>query len=176
MKKIFSLLILVMFINTTSSCESDDICDPDTPTTPRLTITFYDLNNVLKPVRNLFVEGEGMDSGFLFNGVSTIKIPLNINEDNAKFSFTLNYDDKNPANTFTDILEFNYTRQTIYVSRACGYKINYTLNPIGTTPKAVILNNNPASNKDGNWMKLINVIDYNVINEYETQINIYYQF
>ena len=166
-----------MLINTTSSCESDDICDPNTPTTPRLIITFYDGNNVLKPVTKLLILGEGMDTGILFNGVSTIEVPLNINENKAKYSFTLNYDEKNPdnPNTYTDTLEFNYTRQTLYVSRACGYKVNYTLNPKGTTPHAVILNNNPET-KTGNWISFFQVIDYNVINEYETQIKINYKY
>ena len=74
MKKIFSLLILVMLINTTSSCESDDICDPNTPTTPRLIITFYDGIEALKSVNRLYVLGEGMDpkDGLEFNGVNTI--------------------------------------------------------------------------------------------------------
>ena len=172
MKKIFSLLILMMLVNTTSSCESDDICDPNTPTTPRLIITFYDDKEVLKPVSRLFVLGEGMETGLPFNGVNTIQVPLNINENKAKFTFTLN--DKT-ANALTDTLEFNYTRETLYVSRACGYKVNYTLNPKGTIPQAVILNNNPET-KSGNWITLIKVIDYNVINEYETQINIYYKY
>ncbi len=168
-----------MLINTTSSCESDDICDPDTPTTPRLTITFYGGDGVLKPVTNLYVVGQEMnpDSGFLFNGASTIHIPLNINENSAKYIFTLNYDDRNPANTFTDTLEFNYSRETLYVSRACGYKVNYTLNPKNDTiPHPVILNNNPDDLLNGNWMRLIKVIDYNVINENETQINISYLY
>ena len=176
MKKIFSLLILVLFINTTSSCESDDICDPDTPTTPQLTITFYDgNNNILKPVTNLLVQSKGM-SELKFNGQSTIQIPLNINENSAKYGFTLNYNDPNPANTFTDTLEFNYTRQTLYVSRACGYKVNYTLNPNDTLPNAVVLNDKPGVLIDGNWMKVIKVIDHNIINENETQINIYYLY
>ena len=179
MKKVFSLIVLVMLINTTSSCESDDICDPDTPTTPRLSITFYDDKFALKPVTNLRVQGVGMEDALpLFNGVSTIQVPLNISENSAKYGFTLNYDANNPdnPNTFTDTLEFNYTRQTLYVSRACGYKMNFTLNPNDSIPRPVILNNNPDVLVDGNWMKLIQVIDYNVINENETQINIYYKY
>ena len=166
-----------MLINTTSSCESDDICDPNTPTTPRLIITFYNGEGAIKPVSNLLAVGEGMNTGILFNGVSTIQVPLNINQDSTKYSFTLNYDKNNPSNpnTFTDTLQFNYKRQTLYVSRACGYKINYTLNPKDSLPHAVILNNNPET-KEGNWMKVIKVIDYNVINENETQINISYLY
>lgn len=175
MKKIVSLLIFIFLINTSTSCESDDICDPNTPTTPRLIINFYDSSNpsFLKPVSKLFIEGENMKTGFLFNGVSTIQVPLDTSVDIAKYTFTLNYNDQNPNKTFTDTLEFNYTRQTIYVSRACGYKMNFSLNPKNTIPQAVILNNNPLA-ISGSWIKLIRILNYNVSNENEAQINIYY--
>ena len=43
MKKIISFLLLFAF--GLSGCEKDDICDANTPTTPRLIISFYDYNN-----------------------------------------------------------------------------------------------------------------------------------
>mgnify|MGYP006353373257 FL=1 len=43
MKKTILLLLAVAF--TFSSCEKDDICDANTPTTPRLVIGFYDFLN-----------------------------------------------------------------------------------------------------------------------------------
>ena len=36
---IFPLLLTLLY------CESDDICPETTPTTPRIIITFYDINN-----------------------------------------------------------------------------------------------------------------------------------
>ena len=42
MKKLFIILI-ASFI--TYNCESDDICPESTLTTPRMIITFYDVNN-----------------------------------------------------------------------------------------------------------------------------------
>jgi hypothetical protein len=175
MKKIISLFLFTVLINTSSSCESDDICD--SPTTPRLIINFYDSSNptTLKSVSKLFIIGEDMKTGFLFNGVSTIQVPLDTEKDVAKYVFTLNYNDPNPNKIFTDTLEFNYTRQTIYVSRACGYKINYNFNPKNTTPQAVILNNDPK-NISGSWIKLIRILNYNVSTENEAQINIYYNY
>ena len=39
-------LILIVSIIFLTSCEKDDICPESTQTTPRLVITFYDINNV----------------------------------------------------------------------------------------------------------------------------------
>ena len=60
MKKIISLLLLFTF--GLSSCEKDDICDANTPTTPRLVITFYDnaAPTTLKTVTNLKVVGAAL--------------------------------------------------------------------------------------------------------------------
>jgi len=42
MKKFFIILIATV---TSYNCESDDICPESTLTTPRMIITFYDVNN-----------------------------------------------------------------------------------------------------------------------------------
>ena len=67
MKKI--TLLLLVFCFSFSSCEKDDICDANTPTTPRMVIKFFDINNptVEKSVTNLKVIGEGMTDGVIFN-------------------------------------------------------------------------------------------------------------
>ena len=81
MKKI--ILFLFVLALSFSGCEKDDICDANTPTTPRLVIGFYDFLNpsVLKNVTDLKVIGDGMPKGVLFNGAettsaNTISIPL----------------------------------------------------------------------------------------------------
>ena len=67
MKKLISLLLLFTF--GLSSCEKDDICDANTPTTPRLVMTFYDISSPTKTknVTNLKVIGDGMEEGIVFN-------------------------------------------------------------------------------------------------------------
>ena len=52
--RVFYTLILISFI---LSCESDDICPESTNSTPRLIITFYDMQNteVKKNVEDLAV-------------------------------------------------------------------------------------------------------------------------
>ena len=58
MKQLFLLLLLSVFF---SSCEKDDICDTNTPTTPKIVIEFYDVANptTLKNVTNLGVIAPG---------------------------------------------------------------------------------------------------------------------
>lgn len=56
------LVVVVLLSVFFSGCEKDDICDAATITTPRLVLTFYDINNpsVVKNVSQLKVVGEGM--------------------------------------------------------------------------------------------------------------------
>lgn len=174
MKKIYLLLLVLGF--TFSGCEKDDICDANTPTTPRLVFEFYDVNEptVLKTVTNLALEPDTADLDTLvFNGVSKILVPLKITEDSVKFNFTLNFNNPNPALVYTDILEFNYSRNTVYVSRACGFKTLFNLNNDIALADPYILNNNPALTA-GVWIKNIIVEKYNLETENEIHIKIYF--
>ena len=93
-----------------SSCEPDDICDPNTPTTPRMLIQFFDISNpsLRKNVTNLKVIGEGKTEGVVFNpsgvdeakyltSADSILLPLNTDADIVKYKFILNYGNKNPS-------------------------------------------------------------------------------
>lgn len=179
MKKII-LLILVSALSF-SSCEKDDICDANTPTTPRLVIKFYDFTNpsVPKNVTNLKVIGEGMTDGIIFNpaatddskyktNANTISIPLRTNENTTSYSFTLNSGNANPAFVNTDNIKFDYTRQDLFVSRACGYKTIFTLD--ATNPYT----HTDAANPDQKWIKYISVEKSNIENEKETHIKIFF--
>lgn len=164
MKKLLYLLLILAVV---PSCEKDDICDPNTPTTPRLIITFYDVSNpeVVKNVNQLLVTGEGMDEPLAtFNGVSKIELPLRTTDDYTQYSLVLNSNDT--LNDNTDVLRFNYTRRTQYVSRACGYKTVFTLddsNPLVLT-----------ENAPGDWIHSIGLETYEIDNEDETHISVYY--
>ena len=185
MKKIVSLLLLFTF--GLSSCEKDDICDGNTPTTPRLIITFYNISDpsVVKNVTNLKVVGigggdpngiifndKGTDTGkYLANG-STISIPLKTDGTTTAYSFIFNAINTNPAAVNTDVLTFNYTTQNIYVSRACGFKTNFTLNPSDNSNTAGIIRTDPAN--DGQWMQSIDILTPNIQTENETHVKIYF--
>ena len=151
-----------------SGCEKDDICAETTPTTPRLIIDFYDFTNptLTKNVTNLGVIGEGAETVILFNGVSKVQIPLDLTQDISKYQFVLNYGNSNAAFINIDNLQFDYTRNNVFVSRACGYKTLFTLSE--TSPFA----QTDATTPDGLWMKNITVVQSHINNEDETHLSI----
>lgn len=168
MKKILLLLLVGLSF---SGCEKDDICAEES--TPRLILEFYDVTNptVKKNVSGLKVTGYTSDGVLLttplptFSGVSKIELPLRTSEDITKFSFILNSTSTTVIPN-QDILQFNYTRQNVYVSRACGYKTIFTLN----SPNGVIQTD--AVTPDLLWMRFINIQTTNIDTENEVHIKI----
>lgn len=178
MKKIICFLLLFTF--GLSSCEKDDICDGNTPTTPRLVISFYDINatTTKKTVTNLKVIGEGQTQGIVFNSSAideakyltsgdSIAIPLKTDKDSTTYSFILNSGSSNTTLTNTDVIKFNYTRQNVYVSRACGFKTIYKLDT-----QIPFVQTDPAG--DGLWMTVVQVKNPNIERENETHIKVFF--
>ncbi len=164
-----------------SGCEKDDICDPNTPTTPRLIIEFYDDANptVKKNVVNLRVTEVLTNKSVVFNeslietnearyllNASKLSLPLKTGEDDVKYSFALNYGAAPGENV--DFFEVNYTRENVYVSRACGYKTIFTLR--NTNP----IINSDNTTPDSEWIKGINIETNAIANENETHVKIYF--
>jgi hypothetical protein len=179
MKKIIAFLMILGFAS--SSCEPDDICDPNTPTTPRMLIKFYDKSNpsIRKNVTNLKVIGEGKTEGVIFNpsgvdeakyrtSADSILLPLNTDADIVKYKFILNSGNKNPLLVNTDNLEFKYSRESIYVSRACGFKTIFNLDL--STP-FTLTDTTPA---DDMWIYYVIVAKNNITSENETIIKIFF--
>lgn len=175
MKKILLLLLIVVSF---SGCEKDDICTDET--TPRLVLEFYDISNPasLKNVVNLKVKADGAadfivfnsslletnSSRYLFNG-NKLELPLDILNDSTKYSLILN--STSPTGANLDSLQFNYSRQNVFVSRACGYKTIFELNP---APNGVIKTD--AAPADGFWIQDINIQTTNIETENEVHIKI----
>jgi hypothetical protein len=167
MKKIF----LLLFVFSLLGCEKDDICDATTPTTPRLVIEFYDFNastETLKSVTNLGVIAPSFIEGIGFTGVNKIQVPLKTTEDTTTLRFIQNGSDTNATNDNEDILQFNYSRNEVYVSRACGFKTLFTLN--ATSP---IVPTEPFSSASS-WIKNIVIVKANLENENEVHIKIFF--
>jgi hypothetical protein len=167
MKKIFLLLFVFLLVG----CEKDDICDANTPTTPRLVIEFYDFNastETLKNVTNLGVIAPSFIEGIGFNGVNKIQVPLKTTEDTTTLRFIQNGSDTNLTNDNEDILKFNYSRNEVYISRACGFKTLFTLNT--TSP---IVPTEPFSSASS-WIKNIVIVKANLENENEVHIKIFF--
>lgn len=151
-----------------SSCEKDDICDATTETTPKLIIEFYDILNptVLKKVTNLAVKEVGSTAIIGFASESKIQLPLKTNEDLTKYSLILNSTVATTANE--DFLQLNYTRQNIFVSRACGYKTIFILDPTAPFIKS------ETTIPENYWIQDITVETSNITTENETHIKIYF--
>lgn len=153
-----------------SGCEKDDICDPTTSTTPRLIIEFYNAANptVLRNVVNLKVIAVGQtDTLDNFNAKSKIELPLKTTEDVTKYNFI--YNSLDSVNKNEDFFEINYSRENVYVSRACGFKTVFTLNdtdPIVVTDDAAL--------PDGNWIQNVTVQTNLIENENITHVKIYF--
>jgi hypothetical protein len=166
MKRILWIVVVSLFFH---SCEKDDICTPETPTTPKIIIEFYDSENtsVLKQVANLQVRGEGLNSVLNFNFVSKIELPLKTNEDKTLYEFTINSTSESPLKN-VDFIEIKYTRRDIYISRACGFKTYFSLNLFEP-----IENSNPPFDSIL-WIEQIGVIKNNIENEEDVHVKMYF--
>jgi hypothetical protein len=164
MRKIILILLASVFF---SSCEKDDICDVNTPTTPKVVIEFYDVANptTLKNVTNLGVIAPGFTNGFGFTAISKIKVPLKTFQDTSILNFIKNGSMAPTTDDNLDEITFNYSRKTTYVSRACGYKTLYALDP--TNPVTLTTDAN-------NWIQNVIISQPNIENENETHVKIYF--
>lgn len=162
MKKYSITILLVVFAVSFWNCEKDDICPEDTVTTPQLVIEFYDAadNTLLKEVPSIaYFENTVMDT-LTETTASQILIPLRTTENSVTFSMILNGVDDDISNDVEDTVTINYSRQDIYISRACGYKTNFTLTDFAVNST--------------NWINNATIEQPNVTNEDEVHIKIYF--
>lgn len=150
-----------------AACQKDDICPETTPTTPLLIIRFYDFDNPseLKPAPRLNLIAEGRTDS-LFTAEETtdsIAIPLKTFQNSTQYQFIINVDEEGeediPANS--DVVNFFYATNEVYVSQACGFKTEY-----------LDLQANRVSEPDGNWIKDIEVEKTIIDNETSAHISI----
>ncbi|MDB2462856.1 DUF6452 family protein [Algibacter sp.] len=136
MKKI-SLLFIILIIVGNYSCERDDICPDATPTTPRLIIDFLDATDpdVFLNVSDLVVIGVDNDDfleDYYFVDTDDVILPLKTTDNTTEYILisdsTVN-DNDTPDDDTDDFIDgnqdriiINYSREEVYVSRACGYK------------------------------------------------------
>jgi hypothetical protein len=177
MKKGIIITILFLIANSFWACEPDDICESGTPTTPRLIIEFYDnaSPSTKKNVTDLKVIANGQPNGIVFNTTtddskyrftgSKLSLPLKTDTDQTKYSLILN--DGNPITTLIDEdqITINYIRKNEYISRACGYKTLFTLDPTSGVVRTI---------SAPNWIKEIAIQQYNIVNENEIHVKIFF--
>ena len=168
MKKLIIASIALVIAFSFWNCEKDDICEDGTPTTPRMIVEFYDNLNptVKKTVTNLGIVADGMTTGILYNGVSKIEVPLQTTTDITKYSFIYDSQNVNISLRNEDKIVINYTRNDVFISRACGYKTVFSLldNPNGII-KTI---------DTDNWIKEIVIQKYKILNEDEIHVKIFF--
>jgi Family of unknown function (DUF6452) len=157
----FAVLVLYM-----SSCEKDDLCADGTLTTPSLVIEFYKSGNrtELNPVENLKYFAEGRVDTLSPGTVSRIRVPLKTDLNNTKWGFIRNRTTLNGVVPNLDYLDFSYVVSEAYVSRACGYRAIFHLDP-GTVEDP-----NPLLTDGDNslWIQEIEVMTTEITDEFET--------
>ncbi|MEZ4853872.1 DUF6452 family protein [Flavobacterium sp.] len=163
MKKHITIIISIFLVVFLWNCEKDDICADGTVTTPQLVVEFYDatVTDSIVTVSSIGFREITKDSIYRKSSVSQLLLPLKTNEDSVTFELTLYGDDDTvTTDDFSDTFTLNYNRQDIYISRACGYKTNFTLTD-------AIVNST-------NWITNATIEQPNVTNENEVHIKIYF--
>lgn len=157
-----------------SACEKDDICAGTTPTTPRLVIDFFDQTNssVAKNLTNFSAREIDEQNRLVFNpeltgearfftSANSVSLPLRLDQDETTYIITNFNGNTNLVNT--DTLTISYARREIYVSRACGYKVNFDL--IDVTRDG---------GTDNNWIQNIIREQTNIETENEAHLTVYF--
>lgn len=161
MKKYIVLLFVVLFSVSFWNCEKDDLCADGTATTPRLVIEFYDetVTDSIITIPNIGFFETSVNDTIEESNVSQILVPLKTNEDSVTFALVLYGDTTTTTDDLTDYITINYTRQDIYISRACGYKTNFTISDVA-------LNST-------NWISTDTIAQNSITNENEVHIKLY---
>ncbi len=161
-------ILLFIGILAVASCEKDDICVEGK--TPLLVIEFYDISNtsVLKAVPTLRVVGVGQNKTLNTfadrTALSTISIPLKTDVDFTSFIMISNSSSAADGSEIgnIDTVNFSYKRIEDFLSRGCGFIVNYNS-----------LQANVATDTN-NWIKNIEVIKSQVINSDSTHVKIFH--
>lgn len=161
-------IVLFIGILAVASCEKDDICvEGDTPL---LVIEFYNINDTsaLKIVPTIRVVGVGQNVTVNTvadrTALNTISIPLKTDVDVTSFiiiSASASAEDGSETGNI-DTVNFSYKRLEDFLSRGCGFVVNYNS-----------LQANVSADTN-NWIKNIEIIRSQVINSDSTHVKIFH--
>ena len=171
-----SVTLLLLICGYLWSCEKDDICPESTPTTPSIVIRFYDADNHVsrRSVTNLQVFMEGMDTVSL-GTTDSIALPLRTDATATRWGLIFNRTSQSvPGGVIpdTDFIEFKYTTREEYVSRACGYKVMFTLDDDLNANPNPVLTDNPGENHF--WIDEFTLENKNIENENKAHVKIFF--
>ncbi len=167
------LLVLSCYL---LSCEMDDLCAEGTPTTPRIVLGFFSETNDVeaRPVTRLQVFTEGSQDTIQLGTIAEVSLPLRTDGTATKWGLIYNRLDEGVEGGVVpnaDFLEFKYTTREEYVSRACGYKILFTLEDnTDLLPNPVLSD----AGGEGLWIDRTEVITTNIENENDVHVKVYF--
>ena len=168
MKKNCSLLFTIVMAAFFVSCEPDDVCASSTPTTPKLILRFYDAENPNEPktVENLAIQGIENELIYSISTVDSLAVPLKSQSTSTSFALTKNYsnstDQEQSEDQITNQINFIYTVEEIYVSRACGFKAQYELTEASIEPDSET------------WIQNLEIVSPLIENETNAHVKIYH--
>ncbi|MAL61016.1 MAG: hypothetical protein CMC14_13310 [Flavobacteriaceae bacterium] len=160
---ISALFLMALFIG----CTRDDICPEDTATTPLLYIEFRDITDreSTKAVQDLLIYVNNADSTLVTTSAindTEVLIPLDTELNLSSFLFEYNSTSEEDHNF--DAISFNYSREEVYINRACGFKVIY--NDLFVDLEKETLN--------GNWILDTEILKSTIDNENEVHITIFH--
>ena len=158
----FVFLLLCSYL--ISSCEKDDICLIETPSTPRLIIRLFDKDNRLdsKAADFITIYGVGQEQALVTLTTDSLVLPLKTQAAFTQYAFLLKT--STVSTTVGDTLQFNYSRYDEYLNRSCGYRANFILDDN--------LISYPAAAP--NWIESFEILIDTVSNEQQTHLAIYH--
>ena len=172
MKKTLPIFLILLLLTYASSCEKDDICvDGDTA---QLVIGFYNVEDTteFKTVSSLRIRAVDIDSIFTSSSFSdrgnspdSLLIPLRIDGANTTYELISESADDEDTEEETgniDILTISYDTREAFISRACGFVINYDNINI-TLP-----------NSAENWIQDISIVQQTIENTDNIHVKIFH--
>ncbi len=151
----FIISFFFLILSVISACQKDDICTAGT--TPDLQIKFFAYNDTVeKPVDTLYVIVLPLQDTIIngSNDMTNLSLALNVNADTTNFVLSSVHNN--------DTITFRYIRERIFVSKACGYKINFH-----------DLNVDLQQDND-NWIKQIDILNHDIITDTVVHVKIYH--
>jgi len=152
MKRIIPIVVLIAIVSLLS-CEVDDICIENV-LTPKMVVEFYDAadTQTLKEVQKLSVWALEKEKLYTEQKTDSIAISLDIN--NSYTTYLLSND------SVIDSLFVYHHNSDVFVSRSCGYKVNFKLTGDTHTTHT--------------WINSIEIAIQQINNEQEIHLKIYH--
>ena len=150
----FRYLLLILLLH--QSCEPDDVCNLENPSTPQLVFRLYDANqpSQLKSVDTLRVKDTDKESILQLINTDSIALPFQINANKMNLDFLV-------TGGISDELLIDYQTQDMYLSRACGFQSTFIINEIEI-----------STNKS--WINTIEIVTNEILVDTLAHVKIYH--